>query len=556
MPKKVTTEEFISRAKEVWGDQYLYDKSIYVGNQKPIIITCRLHGDFICRPGNFLHKHGCPECGKLSIKEKERYTKEQFIQRANQVHQNYYDYSKVSYTNSKTPIIIICPKHGEFVQIPNSHLQGRGCPKCGIDWTQVNKSLGIKDFVERARKVHGDKYDYSKVEYINQYTPITIICPIHGEFQQIPKDHFNGSGCSICGHLQGGLKLRLTTEEFIQKAREVHGDKYDYKEVKYVTSSDSIDIICPKHGAFKQLPYVHLNGAGCPICKESRGEELIRNLLINSNILFQAQYHINNYIIDFYVPKYNCFIEYNGIQHYQSVEHFGGKERFKKQVLRDANLRIYCKENQINLIEIPYTCGIDTINKIISNLNNMKVVSKLLLTIETDVETGDITLLNREVINDDIKPKKTRKSSTKKDENPEPIVTLDSTKLTLTQGAVDLLQVCEDCRIDIKYDKKGKQLLPKIGTDAAFKSKGGNLLSGKNTVRYGGANNKKLAGYGTTFKMEPTEDEGIYWLVGDKMPEEQEVPKELVNIEDELDITNLDTIEEESTDLSGLSYTL
>lgn len=488
MPKKVTTEEFISRAKEVWGDQYLYDKSIYVGNQKPITITCRLHGDFICRPGNFLHKHGCPECGKLSVKEKEGYTKEQFIQRANLVHQNYYDYSKMSYTNSKTPVIITCPKHGEFVQIPNSHLQGSGCPKCGIDRTQVKKSLGIKDFVERARKVHGDKYDYSKVQY--------------------------------------------------------------------VTSSDSIDIICPKHGEFKQLPYVHLNGAGCPICKESRGEELIRNLLINSNILFQTQYRINNYIIDFYVPKYNCFIEYNGIQHYQSVEHFGGKERFKKQVLRDVNLRIYCKENQINLIEIPYTCGIDTINKIISNLNNMKVVSKLLLTIETDVETGDITLLNREVINDDIKLKKTRKSSTKKDENPEPIVTLDSTKLTLTQGAVDLLQVCEDCRIDIKYDKKGKQLLPKIGTDAAFKSKGGNLLSSKNTVRYGGANNKKLAGYGTTFKLEPTEDEGIYWLVGDKMPEEQEVPKELVNIEDELDITNLDDIEEESTDLSSLSYTL
>lgn len=173
-----------------------------------------------------------------------------------------------------------------------------------------------------------------------------------------------------------------------------------------------------------------------------------------------------------------------------------------------------------------------------------------------DEATGEITFIGKDEIKVDTAKKTSRKSSTKKDENPEPIVTLDSTKLTLTQGAVDLLQVCEDCRIDIKYDKKGKQLLPKIGTDAAFKSKGGNLLSGKNTVRYGGANNKKLAGYGTTFKMEPTEDEGIYWLVGDKMPEEQEVPKELVNIEDELDITNLDTIEEESTDLSSLSYTL
>lgn len=174
-----------------------------------------------------------------------------------------------------------------------------------------------------------------------------------------------------------------------------------------------------------------------------------------------------------------------------------------------------------------------------------------------DEKTGEITFIGKDEIKVDTakKTSTSRKSSSKKDENPEPIVTLDSTKLTLTQGAVDLLQVCEDCRIDIKYDKKGKQLLPKIGTDAAFKSKGGNLLSGKNTVRYGGANNKKLAGYGTTFKLEPTEDEGIYWLVGDKMPEEQEVPKELVNIESELDMTDLENIEE-STDLSSLSYTL
>lgn len=174
-----------------------------------------------------------------------------------------------------------------------------------------------------------------------------------------------------------------------------------------------------------------------------------------------------------------------------------------------------------------------------------------------DEKTGEITFIGKDEIKVDTakKTSTSRKSSSKKDENPEPIVTLDSTKLTLTQGAVDLLQVCEDCRIDIKYDKKGKQLLPKIGTDAAFKSKGGNLLSGKNTVRYGGANNKKLAGYGTTFKLEPTEDEGIYWLVGDKMPEEQEVPKELVNIESELDVTDLENIEE-STDLSSLSYTL
>ena len=165
--------------------------------------------------------------------------------------------------------------------------------------------------------------------------------------------------------------------------------------------------------------------------------------------------------------------------------------------------------------------------------------------------TGEIVFLGKDEIKVDTAKKTTSKKTSKKDENPEPIVTLDSTKLTLTQGAVDLLQVCEDCRIDIKYDKRGKVLLPKIGTDAAFKSKGGNILSGKNTVRYGGANNKKLACYGSTFKMEPTEDEGIYWLIGDTMPEEKEVPKELINIEDELDV---DSLEEQSE--SNFDFTL
>lgn len=169
---------------------------------------------------------------------------------------------------------------------------------------------------------------------------------------------------------------------------------------------------------------------------------------------------------------------------------------------------------------------------------------------EVDENTGAINFVGKEEITVDTAKKITsKKSSSKKDENPDPIVTLDSSKLTLTQGAVDLLQVCEDCRIDIKYDNKGKQLMPKIGTDAAFGTKGGNKLTQKNTVRYGGANNKKLAGYGTVFKLEPTEDEGIYWLVGDTTPEEKEVPEELVNIEDELDLDNLDSVEEEGTHL-------
>lgn len=161
-----------------------------------------------------------------------------------------------------------------------------------------------------------------------------------------------------------------------------------------------------------------------------------------------------------------------------------------------------------------------------------------------DESTGEIEFVGKEEVTVDTAKKTTKRSSSKKDENPEPIVTLDSSKLTLTQGAVDLLQVCEDCRIDIKYDDRGKQQMPKIGTDAAFGTKGGNKLTQKNTVRYGGANNQKLARYGTTFKLEPSDDEGIYWLVGDSIPEEKPVPAELVNIEDELE--SLDSVEESS----------
>lgn len=175
---------------------------------------------------------------------------------------------------------------------------------------------------------------------------------------------------------------------------------------------------------------------------------------------------------------------------------------------------------------------------------------------DVDTTTGEIKFIGKEEVTVDTKKStSTKKSSSKVDSNPEPIVTLDTNKLILTQGAVDLLQVCEDCRVDIKYNKRGKTLMPVIGTDKAFNSKGGNLLTKSNTVRYSGNNHSKLSAYGNIFKLEPTETTGIYWLIGNAIPEEKEVPEELVNIDNELDITSLDNIEE-STDLSDLDFTL
>ena len=120
-----------------------------------------------------------------------------------------------------------------------------------------------KKFIEKARKVHGDKYDYSKVVYVNALTKVKIICKMHGEFEQVPSYHLSGNGCQKCG----GTK-KLTIAEFIKRAKKIHGDKYDYSKVVYVNNHKKITIICSNHGEFEQRPYSHTQGQGCPKCAE------------------------------------------------------------------------------------------------------------------------------------------------------------------------------------------------------------------------------------------------------------------------------------------------
>jgi predicted nucleic acid-binding Zn-ribbon protein len=167
-------------------------------------------------------------------------------------------------------VCIICLEHGEFWQTPSDHLSGRGCPKCG--GRLVNNT---EEFIQKAKEVHGDKYDYSKVEYVNSHAKVCIICPEHGEFWQSPNNHLNGKGCPKCINPNHGL----TTEEFIQKAREVHGDKYDYSKVEYKGGLTKVCIICPKHGEFWQIAREHLRGQGCPICNVGYTKKYKFNLL-------------------------------------------------------------------------------------------------------------------------------------------------------------------------------------------------------------------------------------------------------------------------------------
>ena len=260
-PKRLTTEEFIRKAKEIHGDKYDYSKVEYVDNRTKVCIICPEHGEFWQRPNNHLMGNGCQKCIGKGL------TQEEFINEAREIHGDKYDYSKVEYKTKKDKVCIICPKHGEFWQIAQSHLSGHGCPKCAIEKAGETQRLSKEEFIKKAREIHGDRYDYSKVEYVNSQTKVCIICPEHGEFLQVPNAHLGGCGCPKCAG-----KDVLNTDEFIRRAKEVHGDRYDYSKVEYVNSQTKVCIICPEHGEFWTTPNNHLRGKGCPNCVGLRKE--------------------------------------------------------------------------------------------------------------------------------------------------------------------------------------------------------------------------------------------------------------------------------------------
>ena len=209
-------------------------------------------------------------------------TTEEFIERAKKVHGDKYDYSKSEYVNNHTKVCITCPEHGEFWQTPENHLDGQGCPKCGIK----KRTLTTEEFINKARKIHGNKYNYSKVKYKNAKEKVCIICPEHGEFWQVPSYHLSGNGCPECGKINCRKKTQLSQDEVIKHFEMIHNKRYDYSKVCYEGKHTKVCIICPEHGEFWQTPHNHLKGNGCPKCRNSHLENFVENILIEENIKF------------------------------------------------------------------------------------------------------------------------------------------------------------------------------------------------------------------------------------------------------------------------------
>lgn len=212
-----------------------------------------------------------------------------------------------------------------------------------------------EEFIILSKIVHGDKYDYTNVDYIGDKIKVKIICPLHGDFWQRPTNHIvSKQGCRKCNQ-----KKPLTTEEFIEKAKTIHGDKYDYSLVDYKDAKTKIEIVCPVHGVFKQKINDHLYGNGCPICRESKGEKEIRLFLENNSIKYKPQYRFkdcrdkNPLPFDFYLSDYNICLEYHGKQHYEFMSFFHKTEKtYHEQIKRDDIKKEYCYNNKIKLIII------------------------------------------------------------------------------------------------------------------------------------------------------------------------------------------------------------
>lgn len=328
--RQLTTEQFITKVESKYPNRFTFEKTVYLGKEKHLTITCKTHGDLHITPDQFRwNKEGCPSCTKEIPRNRD---KQKYIDRANEIHGSYYDYSRVVYVNSSEKVEIGCPAHGSFFQSLYDHaVRATKCPECSF----IQRTKDNDYFKQKAEEVHGIRYDYSKVVYRGVGEKVIIGCKDHGDFEQRAGSHLQGNGCLKCFNENVN---RSNKEEFEKQAKEIHGNKYDYSKVIYLGNKIPVEIICPSHGSFWQKPNSHLSSkCGCKRCNESHGERKICMILDTLAIPYLREYKIDgfNYRFDFFLPDQNILIEFHGYQHYYPVEAFGGRDELEKTQYRD-----------------------------------------------------------------------------------------------------------------------------------------------------------------------------------------------------------------------------
>lgn len=322
---KLTTEDFIRKARAKHGDFYSYDKSDYTGAHALLTITCPEHGDFQQRAGDHANVgKGCKLCG-VRRSSPAAFTVEHFISEARKTHGDFYDYSKVIYTTYKQLVSIVCPVHGEFQQRAGQHLRGNGCPSCRSGnkvsiYRAKTRAERCDEWKVKAATAHGGRYDYSRAEFVNSKITVEIVCPEHGSFFQSPCNHLHGRcACPECAIISKSSNLLKSSDKWVSEFRAKHGDIYNYDITENVASATCrIPITCSKHGVFLQQAYVHLSGHGCPKCANqvSTPEGEVYDWLVaelpDSVVLRGKRNVIPPYELDAYIPDKSLALEFNG----------------------------------------------------------------------------------------------------------------------------------------------------------------------------------------------------------------------------------------------------
>ena len=280
----------------------------------------------------------------------------EFVRRGRLIHGDRFDYSKVIYTNKSANVIIICRIHGEFSQKAENHWHGATCLKCTHEMWSISKNMGLGVFLEKAKRLHGELYDYSLVEYKNNRTPIKIICKKHGEFSHSPNQHLIGYGCGRCSR-----RFPLTNNEFIRRSLIAHHNRYAYDKCNYVNATTKVIVTCKKHGDFLSVAKNHyFLKVGCPKCMASKGEIAIRVWLNDQSIIFEEQKKMSGcrnklpLKFDFYLPDLNMMIEYDGRHHYSDI-----RRRLEYTQKCDTIKNKWCEENGVTMLRIRYDENIE-----------------------------------------------------------------------------------------------------------------------------------------------------------------------------------------------------
>lgn len=345
-------DEFINECENKHNGKYDYINTIFTGSKSIIDIVCRKHGEFKQTAYKHLIGQGCPKCSQDS----NRITSENFIKRSSDLHNNRYDYSNSKYIDSSTKVDIICKKHGNFKQSPNNHMiHKKGCPKCngGVKYN-------IDDFIQRSNKKHNNRYNYSKVIYIDSSSKIKIICDKHGEFEQTPTAHMRGQNCPKCSIDNS----KITLDEFIKRSNIIHNNKYDYVKVNFLKTSCYVSIICDCGFNFLQKVKNHLHGNGCPKCcsknisksevkwldKLNIPEEYRhKNIKINNkNFYIDALDFKNNIIYEFYGDYWHG----NPLKYNPNDINRNNKKTFRELYQSTMNRENILKENGYGIVSI------------------------------------------------------------------------------------------------------------------------------------------------------------------------------------------------------------